>query len=146
MFQDNLTPHKLSEGCLEWCSFISIWFCLELVFWFWFELVLTCGVCVIIHYTLLYIYYYYTIIIYYTYTILLYLIQYSSLLLSFFQYSSFPFSSLIYLPSSQYSSFHSSTIPHNHSILVGTYIYLFILSPPQQFDPAQIIGGMSRVV
>jgi hypothetical protein len=23
-----LTPHKLSEGCLEWCSFISIWFCL----------------------------------------------------------------------------------------------------------------------
>ena len=30
-----------------------------------------------------------------------------------------------------------------HSILVGTYIYLFIF---QQFDPAQIIGGMSRVV
>jgi hypothetical protein len=23
---NNLTPHKLSEGCLEWCSFISIWF------------------------------------------------------------------------------------------------------------------------
>jgi hypothetical protein len=38
-----LTPHKLSEGCLEWCSFICVVFgsgvrCLA------FELVLTCGV------------------------------------------------------------------------------------------------------
>jgi hypothetical protein len=29
-FPTILTPHKLSEGCLEWCSFISIWF------WFMF--------------------------------------------------------------------------------------------------------------
>jgi hypothetical protein len=29
-FPKYLTPHKLSEGCLEWCSFISIWF------WFMF--------------------------------------------------------------------------------------------------------------
>jgi hypothetical protein len=27
IFKNNLTPHKLSEGCLEWCSFISIGLC-----------------------------------------------------------------------------------------------------------------------
>jgi hypothetical protein len=26
LIPNNSTPHKLSEGCLEWCSFISIWF------------------------------------------------------------------------------------------------------------------------
>jgi len=26
IFKNNSTPHKLSEGCLEWCSFISMWF------------------------------------------------------------------------------------------------------------------------
>jgi hypothetical protein len=25
-FPDNSTPHKLSEGCLEWCSFICVVF------------------------------------------------------------------------------------------------------------------------
>jgi hypothetical protein len=26
ILQNNLTPHKLSEGCLEWCSFICVVF------------------------------------------------------------------------------------------------------------------------
>jgi hypothetical protein len=50
-------------------------------------------------------------------------------------------------PSPFLPSFYPPLLPPNiHSILVGTYIYLFIFQTHQQSDPAQIIGGMSRVV
>ena len=91
-------------------------------------------VCVIIilllYIILLYIYYYiisYTIIIYYTYyyyyiLYIYYLILYSSLPLIFFQsLLFFLFCSLLFLSSSS-----SSYPPNIHSILVGSYIYLFI--------------------
>ena len=35
--KNNLTPHKLSEGCLEWCSFISIWFWCSVSCWWMVE-------------------------------------------------------------------------------------------------------------
>jgi hypothetical protein len=127
---------------------------------------------------ILYIYYYYIIhILYYYYTYyytILFLFFYPllflpiySFLLSFI-YTLLPIYSPPLLPLLLSSS---SLLPLIHSILVGTYIYLFIFqtSPniwPRtfyrsgwlrcdvfkcigilfEFDPAQIIGGMSRVV
>ena len=93
----------------------------------------------VIHYTYLYI----TIIILYLilYLILYYILSYT--ILYFSSPLSFPF---LYSSSSYPILLIPSHSSHIHSILVGTYIYLFIFFPNQQSDPAQIIGGMSRVV
>jgi hypothetical protein len=148
-----LTPHKLSEGCLEWCSFICVvfgsggWLRCDGVFMFW------AGVhvwCYIVYY---YYYTYYTIIIlyliYYIVYIILFLpspLPYSSLLLCsilLFPISTIPIFILYlsvltytYLYSFFYSPLlfsylllSSSPLPNIQSILVGTYIYLFIFFP-----------------
>ena len=162
---NNLTPHKLSEGCLEWCSFISmclcfdparsigvdgwgVWcvfvcsrFCLSWCssFWaggWWFRFWafdIRCLCYYILYYTytiIIHILYYY--ILYYYYYILYYIILYSS---SFSSSSSLPsfllplISFILYL-----------------SVLTYTYLYSRLISFIQISDPAQIIGGMSRVV
>ena len=136
-----LTPHKLSEGCLEWCSFISIWF--WFMFWadgwlrcdvFWAGVMcLTLGViyyitiiyCILYYIILLYIYYYilyYYYIIYYL--ILLLYILYSSLLpssvLPFFPYNP-P------LLSFQYSSIYLSFLsPSKYSFYTCRYLHILI--------------------
>jgi hypothetical protein len=109
-----LTPHKLSEGCLEWCSFEVCGILFELVFWFWFDVR-----CYIVLLLLLYI----TIIIH---ILLLYYILYYPLLL----FSSLPFSSsflspLIYLLFSS-QSYSSSSIPLLYSFYTCRYLHILI--------------------
>ena len=104
---NNLTPHVLSDGNVEWCVLVSGWV-----------------LCFVLVYILLIIIYY-TIIHYFHY-IISYLILYSPLLQIC---SSFPiFSSSSYSSSLPPTLSCYSLISHLliHSIRVGTYIYLLI--------------------
>ena len=149
-----LTPHVLSEGCLEWCILLvsGLCLCFELVCWcLCFVLVLYY---IIISYTyiilLSYIYYYYILYIYYYY--ILYYTLLSSILFFSFLPSSIP------LPLSQYSFY---TCRELHLLIYTLQIYssspsflplssfpsllflphLFSYSlPNQQSDPACFIG------
>jgi hypothetical protein len=107
-----------------------------------FELVLTCGVYyyIIIHILLLYIIH----ILYYLYTIFFHILLPLPLFLPFLNHPPLIFSSSS-LPS---SSFLILSFILYLSVLGYGYLYSITYSfpSPQQFDPAQIIGGMSRVV
>jgi len=150
IYQDNLTPHVLSEWMVEvWCGEVYR-VCVLCLIWcdVWYYILLY----IYYYILLLYIYYYYYTIIllyiiyyYYYYYILYisYLILYSPLLFSSSIFLS-SFQSLIYLYS--FSTSPPSLLPIIpsllffcplllpilplflliHSILVGTYIYLFI--------------------
>ena len=148
-FQDNLTPHVLSEWMVEVCGKylcgVRFW-CFVLVWWCRFELV-WCLVLYIIYYILLYIYYYYILLYiihilllyYYTYTIIIYytILFYSSSSLLPFHLSSHTL--LIPLPPSLLLiySFPSSSFILYLSVL--TYTYLYYLTQ-QISDPACFIG------
>jgi hypothetical protein len=113
----NLTPHKISEACLEWCSFICVVF--ELV-WCWC-FVLCGGVYIIIYYIiiLLYIIYYYTI--YYT----LLLFHSSSFILLSSSLLFHPSSSQSYIPQSSHPLICYSLLPlQSWSILPSFILYL----------------------
>ena len=149
-----LTPHKLSDGNVEWCSLISMRLC--------FELVLTCGVryYYILSYTIILLYYY-------TYYILSYTILFSSSVLSSFHpiilsksillsssqsppllLSSFSFYPFFLIPI--LFPFSSPLLPlpfPSHSSLsfilyvsVLTYGYLYSSDIPELSDPACFIG------
>ena len=158
---DNSTPHVLSEWMVEvWCVEVyRVGFYVSFRFRFWAFEGLTLGVILyIISYII--IYYTYTYIIYYYYYILLYLILYSSFysfpiyLLSLPILSSHIFFRSIFSSSLLLFSHSSSSSPSDpnpllplsfpilliQSIRVGTWIYLLILFPIRQFDPACFIG------
>ena len=151
--------------CLIVGNGIGLGLCFELVFQ-----VLTLCVdvrCYILYYTLLHIYYYTIIILHiyyilYIYYILSYTILFSSSVL-FFLYSSsyllfclyiilyliFSFSSYSSPIHSIFSSFPSSHLSSINSFYTCRYLHTVIYVPFNIFqisDPAQIIGGMSRVV
>jgi hypothetical protein len=133
LIPNNSTPHKLSEGCLEWCSFISWGSCLR------FRVLVSCGCLtlgVIIYYYYI-LYYTYTIILYIIHILLLYIIHYIILyILYIILYYTLILSPIPFLSFSSSFPLFCSPLPISssniHSILVGTYIYLFIFnsSPP----------------
>jgi hypothetical protein len=107
---DVLTPHKVSEVCLEWCSFI----CVVFGSGGWLRCVVSICVVfsircyIILYYILLYIHYY-------TYTIIYYILYYTLLFLLLLSFLFLLSSSLLFL-------FYFLI----HSILVGSCRYLFI--------------------
>jgi hypothetical protein len=147
---------------LSWCSVLS--WCLCVVLYIIIHIILSYTIIILIllylihtyiilYYTILY-YTYYIIyyILYYTYTI----IYYTILLLYYYYilyYTLLFFCSLPNtLPLLIYSIFYShpllfpsppSILPNIHSILVGTYIYLFILfcSLPKYLTPHKLSEG-----
>jgi hypothetical protein len=116
--KNNLTPHKLSEGCLEWCSFICVVFGLRLRCVGLMSIDLSCW-CYIINYTLL------------SYTILS-----SPYLL---------FQSTRLSPNHLSVFSHPLILPNIHSILVGTYIYLFIFFFKNNLTPHKLSEWMVEV-
>jgi hypothetical protein len=108
------------DGWGVWCVFV----CSR----FWAFDIRCCIVYYILYLILLYYTYTYTIIIYYY--ILLYLIHILYYTLHLPLIYSFP----IYSLTIQSSSSSLSNPSNIHSILVGTYIYLFIFNPPHSFS------------
>jgi hypothetical protein len=134
-----LTPHKLSEGCLEWWMVICVVFSVWAGGWFmcWWCVFGVCVIIILYYYTyiillLYYIILYYIILLYYTYTI----IYYTYTILSSDLFFSSPlqfFSSLLFL---------FPIIPISSFILylsVLTYTYLYSSWSPTS-DPARSIG------
>ena len=168
IFHKNLTPHVLSDGNVEWCSFISIQLCvrvLGLSIWrlTWCS-VLVCVSCwfdvwcYMLYIIILLLYYY---ILLYIIHILLYLIYYiplpfllflppSSTLLLFYPSPSiflFFYSSSSSLLSSNPSTLPPPNIPHSKYTCRHLDILIYVRSHPnpifqshQQFDPACFIG------
>jgi hypothetical protein len=129
---DVFTPHVLSEGCLEWCSFICVVFGVIVRYSTVFHTnPKRIGVCAsvlgyyyiiiyyyIIHYYYILYYYYYYSILYITVILLLY--TYTLLFLIYLPSSLSPSHPLIYSPLSIHSP--PSFILYL-SILIYTYLY-----------------------
>jgi hypothetical protein len=122
-----LTPHVLSEWMVEVCG---KYLCIDVLVLSWWKMIVFRAGVVLYCIILLYIYYY---ILYYYYILLLLYIYYYILyytLLFFFLPISHPLFFLSFSsPTQSFSSSLSSVLSLIHSILVGTYIYLFIFQP-----------------